>query len=693
MQKHKIYFFLAVLLWTLPNISQAAIFFLPHYQEGEFLSKRAVETKGRDKVCPSSYKYSCDGAGEISGQGKPCGELYKSCMCTSSYQWSNGKCRELTCEDYHYLDLGKTNPEKHCEEVEVFIGLTCLNCTDCDTNIYKYDCSGRGFSSTQSDTYKCGKKYSQCVCSGLSSWDAKQEKCVCTGEDLIEENDVEGQKTCRLKKCDDYGYASDNEEDIYEGLICAEKKVVQRYGDGKASTAYCYDCQCDNAYKYDCQTSSSTHITKGDGYACKNGKYKACICDDLTYWSNGACVLKDSGCNVKTCTEESSCVDENGNAAPCTYTHYDNYSTASKIGEGIDTFNKCLPRTCGGPNLMYGYRATSCHEPYELINGMCSNKGTCEYYGYYTTQPTQSYYSCSKVALSIGDCFDCYNVRNSCIEFFGGNVNGGLQTDGPDVDNGWTFTITNASTVPAADTFDFDYKDSPNGTGIHSVILATDETIFGDIIIRNANLISPVWQYVDSGLEDCKSADFSDMMDLNGTFTVINDKTSGFITPEINASSLVLEGNVTFLNRVYADKITIKEGSSVKFYGGLGSSGATGVPEIHLDYRASIDFNGSSDVMSYLGRSKSCQGKVIYSTFEELEGVCPNNAKDPRYWYWKETENTVNISSCSFSRTAGSYQCGISECYCDGTYGSTYCDRVATRFPCQQLKNEKALLN
>lgn len=675
MQKQRELVFGVFILLTMPELANASIVSLPRYQ-GRYIA-RSENSNVRSVICSQSYKYSCDGAGEISGVGMPCDDLYTACSCTSHYQWKNGKCSALSCEDYGYLSEPNTN--KNCSETEAYTGMRCFDCQSCDENTFKYDCLGSAYSSAQEDKYKCGSRYSRCICSGAYSWSAAEGKCVCNGTDVIEENNDEGQKYCRVKECSDYGYLDDNEEDIYDGLVCNEKRLLRQYGEGKTDTAYCYDCYCDAAYKYDCVAGSNTHILKGDGYPCKNNKYKACICDGSAYWENGSCQLS---CQIKSCTGSADCLDEKGNPAKCTISSYTDYVSPSSIRYGITSFTKCVPESCSGSAQVYGYRATACQIPYVLRNGICVNEASCEYYGYYTTKPTERYYSCSTVSLTSGDCFDCYNRRDDCIEFFGGNVSGGFQPDGPDVDSGWVFTIINPTTLPTADTFDFDYKDGSEATAGHTVFLGTEATIFGDVTIRNADLVSPIWQYVDWGVDDCKEAEFSDLMDLNGTFTVINDKYNGFVTPEINAVDMVLEGNVTFLNRVYADNIVVKAGSTVRFSGGLQAS-SSGTPEVRLEYGATIDFGDVSDVLEYRGLGRSCQAKVIYSTFEEVQGVCPKYATDSSYWYWKETENTVNVSSCSFKRTADTYQCGVSVCNCDGTYGSANCDKVEDKFSCQ----------
>lgn len=676
MQKQRKLVFLVFVLLIMPDVGGASIVSLPRYQ-GSY-SVRAEEGDARSRICSPSYKYSCDGAGELNGFGESCNGLYKSCRCTSHYKWSGGKCVELACEDYHYLS--RPNEAKSCVEVEPQMNMFCYECSSCDENIYKHDCKGNGYASAQEAIYKCGDKYSQCACSGAYSWSADEEKCVCNGTDVIEENNDEGQKICRLKECSDYGYLDDNEEDIYDGLVCSDKRITRQYGEGKTDVVYCYDCNCDAAYKYDCAAGSNTHILKGDGYPCKNNKYKACICDSSAYWENGSCQLN---CQVKACTGFADCVDEGGNPAKCTITSYSDYSVASSINYGTTSFTKCIPERCGGGSQAYGYRATACRLPYILRNGICVNEAGCEYYGYYTTKPSESYYSCSTVSLTSGDCFDCYNRRDDCIQFFGGNVSGGFQPDGPDVDSGWVFTITNPAILPAADTFDFDYKDNSEATAAHTVFLGTDATIFGDVTIRNANLVSSIWQYVDWGVDDCKKAEFSDLMDLNGVFTVVNDKYDGFVTPEINAANMVLEGKITFLNRVYADNVVIKAGSTVKFSGGLQGL-SSGTPEVRLEYGATIDFGEEeSDVLKYRGLGKLCQAKVTYSTFEELQGTCPKYVTDSSYWYWKETENTANVLSCRFKWTADTYQCGVSVCNCDGTYGSANCDKVEAQFNCQ----------
>ena len=52
---------------------------------------------GKECVCASSYKYTCNGTGYAGGSGDECSGKYKSCTCASGYEWKNGNCqKEIT---------------------------------------------------------------------------------------------------------------------------------------------------------------------------------------------------------------------------------------------------------------------------------------------------------------------------------------------------------------------------------------------------------------------------------------------------------------------------------------------------------------------------------------------------------------------------------------------------------------------
>ena len=45
--------------------------------------------------CSPDYQYTCFGTGYAGGSGEACNGKYKSCTCTSGYEWKNGTCQEI----------------------------------------------------------------------------------------------------------------------------------------------------------------------------------------------------------------------------------------------------------------------------------------------------------------------------------------------------------------------------------------------------------------------------------------------------------------------------------------------------------------------------------------------------------------------------------------------------------------------
>ncbi len=331
MQKRwiKIFFTVAVAVLISSTVS-AGIISLPRYT-GEFAYR--TSTGGRDGVCSSSYQYTCSGTGYSGGSGASCGGKYQSCICTSDYKWSGGKCVLKSCSDYGYLASKDTS--KSCTEKTPRTGLTCYSCTGCDTNVYKYNCSG-GINSTTQSSNSCNSLYDECSCVTNATWNATSGKCECKTDYKVSGT------SCVLKTCSDYGYLESSDST----KSCTSK--TPRTG------LTCYSCtDCDSSYKYNC--SSITNASGGDGSSC-GGKYQKCTCKSGYYWSNGSCV---KSCTAVSCEGATAC-----NGKSCTIFKSSAITNASELGTGIGSYASCSPTNCSGTSYKYGYLPTACATGY-----------------------------------------------------------------------------------------------------------------------------------------------------------------------------------------------------------------------------------------------------------------------------------------------------------------------------------------
>ncbi len=321
MQKRKFTFlFLIATVLSYSTFAEAALQFLPRYQGG-YGSR--TQQGGKDKVCSSSYKYTCSGTGYAGGVGTSCNDLYPSCSCSTNYKWSGGSCVLKSCSDYGY-SASKDNT-KSCEEKTPRSNLTCYSCTACD-NTYQYACSGTGYASTQENTKKCGNKYSECSCQDNYKWsDGK----------------------CLSKTCEDYGYSTSKDN----------SKACSEITSGIGNNNICYNCSaCDNAYQYNC--SSMSNASGGDGSSC-GGKYQKCQCKTNYFWDNGSC---SPSCTPSPCTGNTSC--EGGS---CTM--------FSSVSTGVATYSSCTAKNCNGEGYKNGFRALTCDTDkagWKLENGLCN---------------------------------------------------------------------------------------------------------------------------------------------------------------------------------------------------------------------------------------------------------------------------------------------------------------------------------
>ncbi len=324
------FLFLIAIVLSYSTFAEAALQFLPRYQGG-YGSR--TQQGGKDKVCSSSYKYTCSGTGYAGGVGTSCNDLYPSCSCSANYKWSGGSCVLKNCSDYGY-SASKDNT-KSCEEKTPRSGLTCYVCTACDSSTYKYACSGGLNASTQGTSNKCGTNYSECSCVEHASWNSSSGKCEC-GSDY-----KAGTTSCTLKTCEDYGFSAT--EDTTKNCT----KQTPRSG------LTCWNCSACTGTLYDC--SSITNASGGSGTAC-GGKYPQCTCKSGYFWDNGKCTLS---CTPKACTGETSC---NGKA--CTIFRPTAIAAATDLGTGIGTYEVCTPKNCSGDSYQYGYLPTGCAAGY-----------------------------------------------------------------------------------------------------------------------------------------------------------------------------------------------------------------------------------------------------------------------------------------------------------------------------------------
>ncbi len=365
-----IYLFVVTAVIFSFSYAQAALYFLPRYQGSYGLRS---QDGGRDGVCSSSYQYKCTGTGYSGGKGTSCGGKYQSCICSSDYKWSGGKCISKTCSDYGYL--ASKDATKSCTEKTPRTGLTCYSCTGCDTSIYKYSCSGSLNATTQSGT-ACNSLYDKCSCVTNATWNATSGKCECKTDYKVSGT------SCVLKTCSDYGYLASSDST----KSCTSK--TPRTG------LTCYSCtDCDSSYKYNC--SSISNASGGDGSSC-GGKYQKCKCGSGYYWNNGSC---SKSCTSLNCNSGSNCKDENGKAAACTM--------AGSVLEGVETYSSCASTNCDSEGYKSGYRATKCKTDkygWTLTDGLCPCKAGDDYK--YTSS------DCANASCSLG-CNDKYKF-NSC---------------------------------------------------------------------------------------------------------------------------------------------------------------------------------------------------------------------------------------------------------------------------------------
>lgn len=175
MQKHNhLLITLCASVFICQNSARAGIYYLPHYQGGNI---GRTQIGGRENI-----EISCEARGgtekkdnqicngTFSVGNKTC---YKSCVCKDGYKMSGGLCVEKGCRDYNASYLTARDDTQSCIEVNPRNGLSCYECTPCDTNAYKYACTGDGYEQVQSG-YACNNLYESCSCSSGYTWNGRE---------------------------------------------------------------------------------------------------------------------------------------------------------------------------------------------------------------------------------------------------------------------------------------------------------------------------------------------------------------------------------------------------------------------------------------------------------------------------------------------------------------------------------------
>ena len=133
-------------------------------------------------VCPSTYKYTCNGTGYSLGKGTACDGKYTECTCANLYDWTGSACihthnYNICPSGYSTSSSGMISPASAAKSCAC--GATSGSCY-IETHSHSYSCSSGystsssscsdGYSSTVSKVCNCGATSGTCYKCRICSW-------------------------------------------------------------------------------------------------------------------------------------------------------------------------------------------------------------------------------------------------------------------------------------------------------------------------------------------------------------------------------------------------------------------------------------------------------------------------------------------------------------------------------------------
>jgi len=229
------------------------------YSKTSCTSPKIVSTKCpngtelyKNCICPSTYKYYCTGTGYSSGSGTVCDSKYTSCNCSTNYTWN---------------------------------GSSCV----CDSS-FKYTCSGTGYSSGSG--VSCGGKYKSCNCSTYYSWNGSActhvHSYACPSGYSASSSGmvtpVNTPKTCKLNTCTSTSGTCYKETHTHSYSCPSGYSASCEYGTASSTSKVC-SCGATSGSCYTC-------LTKCEADPCASGCYtnKSCSCGCKSRNSCGGCI-------------------------------------------------------------------------------------------------------------------------------------------------------------------------------------------------------------------------------------------------------------------------------------------------------------------------------------------------------------------------------------------------------------------
>ena len=302
----------------------------------------ACDNKYTACICANTYKYTCSGAGYGGGSGTACNSKYTSCTCASGYHWSGSACvvHSYACPSgYSASSSGMISPASTSKVCSC--GATSGTCYK-ETHTHSYACpsgysasssgmisptsaskvcscgakSGTCYKETHSHSYYCPSGYSTSS-SGMISPTSTSKVCSCGATS----------GTC-YKETHTHSYACPS------GYSASSSGMISPASTSKV-------CSC-GATSGTCYKETHTH-----SYVCPSGSSASC--------SNGY-----YGTISKTC---SVCAAVSGTCYMCCSSEYKYSCSGTGYSGGENS-------ACGGK-----YRRCICADGY----GWNSSAGTCDY--------------------------------------------------------------------------------------------------------------------------------------------------------------------------------------------------------------------------------------------------------------------------------------------------------------------------
>lgn len=340
----------------------AALQFLPRYQ-GAYTS-RNQDSDSKNKVCASTYKYSCTGTNESGGSGTACKSKYTACTCKAGFKWLNGSCKEYQCANnndctkgsggicsgnkctYEVIECNSDHNKQtalksgddgylsnHSSWTGAQVGWSCEPCTaqtadgTQTTGLYNCTCNSRKLYPNGSSGSGSGGFLMTGAGYGIDR--------VCGGWNIV----------CPGAGCNaNYYYSGGGCKPCAEGYYSEASRLSSPTGSTSCT-------KCGSNFQYTCAVDSTKHIKAGKGSSC-SGKYAECQCDNELYSWNSSTGTCEMGCTKNSCKD-----------SPIQKTSKTTLAVLQQSDSHISSVAECIP-SCSGDN--HGYTVTDCSGGYKV---------------------------------------------------------------------------------------------------------------------------------------------------------------------------------------------------------------------------------------------------------------------------------------------------------------------------------------